>query len=454
MGPRPIAKLVLLVASAALASTVVPLMVAELTPNACPVRESAPDVAALFPEQSPLVHVGKAYAVSQWTRKYKTSCTTCHTSFPRLNYAGEKFMRNGFQDPDDSLPDGDTKGKKEYGNAFIGKLGDYFGARVSLQPVKYQTKVLTENGGLKSKIDVGEVNWIQFFTAGTVAKNVSFFNELEIDDGGAVKHGWFILGVHNLFSDGLVNFQVGKISPVEWTSFSNRLRIFPELKGFADKLKSSSRTVTTGAAAITIEDQVDISSSQYGINYYGYAGPVIWTLGAGNGRNATDLNQEKNFWGSLRVDITSEESKFEGSSLSMFGYRGVDTATTATAQVKNTFYRYQPSLNIRWNNIIDIIGSFHYGTENNMTLTAAKTSDKYWGITGIVSAWLAEKFQVGAQYDTVKQSKGTNLEDDRVALHVSYLPRENINLIATADTDLFKSGTKNHQFYATVRMMW
>ena len=35
-----------------------------------------------------------AYAVAQWSRKYKTSCTTCHTSFPRLNYYGERFMKN------------------------------------------------------------------------------------------------------------------------------------------------------------------------------------------------------------------------------------------------------------------------------------------------------------------------------------------------------------------------
>ncbi len=52
-----------------------------------------------------------AMATSQWARKYGQSCVTCHTDFPRLNYYGERFMRNGYQLPD-APADGNTKGKK------------------------------------------------------------------------------------------------------------------------------------------------------------------------------------------------------------------------------------------------------------------------------------------------------------------------------------------------------
>jgi len=51
-----------------------------------------------------------AWATSAFARKYGLACNTCHTvAFPRLNYYGEKFMRNGFQIPGGQ--DGSTKGK-------------------------------------------------------------------------------------------------------------------------------------------------------------------------------------------------------------------------------------------------------------------------------------------------------------------------------------------------------
>src|SRR5512146_449997 len=41
----------------------------------------------------------RAAAVPAFARKYKTSCTTCHTIFPKLNPFGEQFRRNGFRFP-------------------------------------------------------------------------------------------------------------------------------------------------------------------------------------------------------------------------------------------------------------------------------------------------------------------------------------------------------------------
>jgi len=40
-----------------------------------------------------------ASAVPAFSRKYKTSCVTCHTIFPKLNPFGEQFRRNGFRFP-------------------------------------------------------------------------------------------------------------------------------------------------------------------------------------------------------------------------------------------------------------------------------------------------------------------------------------------------------------------
>lgn len=42
-----------------------------------------------------------AQAIPVFSRKYRTSCITCHAGFPKLNSVGEAFRRNGYQFPQD-----------------------------------------------------------------------------------------------------------------------------------------------------------------------------------------------------------------------------------------------------------------------------------------------------------------------------------------------------------------
>ena len=41
----------------------------------------------------------RAWAIPAFARKYKTSCVTCHTIFPKLTPFGEQFRRNGYRFP-------------------------------------------------------------------------------------------------------------------------------------------------------------------------------------------------------------------------------------------------------------------------------------------------------------------------------------------------------------------
>ena len=56
-----------------------------------------------------LLRPDRADAIPAFSRKYKTSCATCHTAFPKLTAFGEAFRRNGFQFPDG----GDAEATKE-----------------------------------------------------------------------------------------------------------------------------------------------------------------------------------------------------------------------------------------------------------------------------------------------------------------------------------------------------
>src|SRR4029077_3338653 len=43
----------------------------------------------------------RANAIPAFSRKYQTSCTTCHNNFPELNDFGWAFKKNGFKFPKD-----------------------------------------------------------------------------------------------------------------------------------------------------------------------------------------------------------------------------------------------------------------------------------------------------------------------------------------------------------------
>src|SRR5579864_4664461 len=48
-----------------------------------------------------LASVPKTSAIPAFSRKYQTSCTTCHSDYPELNDFGEAFKKNGFKFPKD-----------------------------------------------------------------------------------------------------------------------------------------------------------------------------------------------------------------------------------------------------------------------------------------------------------------------------------------------------------------
>src|SRR5438046_2255413 len=48
-----------------------------------------------------LASVPKTSAIPAFSRKYQTSCTTCHNNYPELNDFGEAFKKNGFKFPKD-----------------------------------------------------------------------------------------------------------------------------------------------------------------------------------------------------------------------------------------------------------------------------------------------------------------------------------------------------------------
>jgi len=62
-------------------------------------RRKIPVLTLLLASACVLAVTEQAHAIPTFSRKYKTSCITCHTVFPKLNDTGEAFRRNGYQFP-------------------------------------------------------------------------------------------------------------------------------------------------------------------------------------------------------------------------------------------------------------------------------------------------------------------------------------------------------------------
>lgn len=389
------------------------------------------------------------WGVSQWSRKYDVECQTCHTGFPRLNDFGEEFMRNGYQMP--GTMDGDETGKKQVGNGlFIDDLDNVFGLRVSLTPVAMSTHGRTLDGEQKTKVDIGHADWLQLFTAGSPFKNTSIFIETEINTATSkAKNSWFRLGFHNLFGpQGFANIRVGQLSPMEWHAISGRLRMIPNVK-----IQSISNVVSSNGAG---EESVPLASSQPGIDFYGYSGPVLYSVGIVNPAKGADPNQFKNYFGSLRLEQGS--GPFEGSSVSLWAMQGTDTKDSKTAQIQNGFWRISPALNIR-SGPVDLIGGFFYGEDDNWTLLSQSPVENIFRGTIVQLGYTFSEQVYGVlQYDLVDSDLAKSIEYQKLTPSIWFFPRSNMRIGATIridlmDTDPVLHPDKIHEAIVTIRAM-
>lgn len=384
----------------------------------------------------------EAEAVSQFSRKYKVDCSTCHSAFPRLNFFGEQFMRNGFQWPGEP-PDGDTEGKEEISeDLVIDQVGNWLGARLNIVPIKFKTNDLTRNGEKQDSFNIGNTDWLQFFVAGSIFKDVAIFIEQEFETDGA-KTSWYHLFFTNILGSSTANLQVGRLSPVDFTSFSDRLRIFQ--KSDVLNIKSS------GGAG---ENSINVRSSRPGLQYYGYTGPFVWFAGADNGKDNSDVDRQKNYWGGARLEVpTTAKSDFEGSSVSFHSYFGTDTASTSTAQIDNDFARYTTAATVRYKENLDLMFVYQFAEDDNYDLTASPVAREYSGFTGIAAYWMNPWYFI-LQYDQVDSDDVASLEVNKISPSVWYFLRNNFKIGIQGRADVSGAQEKKHELIAVIRTMF
>jgi len=149
-----------------------------------------------------LASVPKTSAIPAFSRKYQTSCTTCHNNYPELNDFGEAFKKNGFKFPmDDEVFVKEPPvllGSKAQKEAFPGAV--YPGEIPGYLPVAFRyegnftlnrkqpTGFIAQNG-FTSRTDLFAPNTFTILAVGSFGQNLSFWIDDDISVGAANANG-------------------------------------------------------------------------------------------------------------------------------------------------------------------------------------------------------------------------------------------------------------------------
>lgn len=322
-----------------------------------------------------------ASAIPVFSRKYQTSCITCHTGYPRLNAFGEAFRYNGYQ-----FPDNDEEQVKEEPV----KLGSEAYKRVwpdavwpssmpGSTPISLRGRLAFVIGNEGDSLFYSEFGQpaLQLIAAANMTENIVVFagvHLFEEGEPGSIDRLFVRFG--NLFSKFLpkrmLNLRVGQF--------------IPDLVPFA----SNHRGITNSAYAYnTYAPELGsgfISGHAHGGGPFGIENFQIGTelngiiksrfryvAGMVNGNGtALDNNSFRDFYGRVSYKIgglgfdgrikEGMNSDYESSlTVGLFGYKGVSTENSTDVD----FYRYGMDANLRWGKL-NIVGGFISGSDGLM----------------------------------------------------------------------------------------
>lgn len=413
----------------------------------------------------------QAHAVTSFSRLYKMGCTGCHSTTPRLNYFGEKLMLRGNELDRMSVSDlprrhaevdagtsctschndgskGDEVGATEISPALaLHKVSNLLSFRVKLTALSVETKKLTEGGKKKTRVTAGKGDWIQFWVAGPIAKNISVRAEAELTDGKSVGLHNYAVAFSNLFGspEGVLNLRVGGFTHGEWLSISDQKRAFSP---HFDILEFKS-------AKGTGEDTYKVAGAEPALELYGYNGPLVYQVGGSNGKSATDVNSDLNYWGTAKLYLATAGA-FAGSSISASYVTGTDSKNSALATIqKDDFRRYIVSGGLR-RGPLDLAGSYVRGKDDNWNLATGLENEFEGGFAQLLYT-ATDKFTPGAIYQRIS-SDDPAFEKTHVLVGTNCYLRQNLFVSTYYDRDLRPTGPsypdQQHAFVVQFRGMF
>lgn len=411
------------------------------------------------------------WAVTSFSRMYNMGCTACHSTMPRLNYFGEKLMLRGNELDRMSVSDlpkqhaevpegvsctschndgnkGDEVGAKRISpGLFLHKVSNLLSFRAKFTALSVETNKLTEGGEKKTRVTAGKGDWIQFWVAGPIAKNITIRVEAELAEGKSVGLHNYAVAFSNLLGtpDGILNLRVGGFTHGEWLSISDQKRAFSP--HFDIYEFSSAR----GAG----EDTFKVAGAEPAIEVYGYKGQLVYQVGVSNGKSVADVNSDMNYWGTVKLYVATA-GEFAGSSVSASYVTGTDSKSSALTTIqKDDFRRYIVSSGLR-RGPLDLAGSYVWGADDNWDLATGLDNEFKGGFAQILYT-ATDKLTPGLIYQRIS-SDDPKFEKHHLLMGLNYYLRQNLFLSTYYDHDLRSTSPsypdRQHAFVIQFRGMF
>lgn len=392
-----------------------------------------------------LFFASRTSAIPAFSRRYETSCTTCHVLPPKLNAFGVAFKNNGYRMPGDDekfvkqpdVPMGSPGWKK------VWPKGVWPGAISDRIPLSGALELTTDVAPKEPvKVDFAFPEEFEIMAAGTLGSSFSYLGELAFEFADGETEVAFERGHLNiqLTPSHLVNLRLGRFETgaTPFSRFSHRLTA-------EDFIVSNFRAVPGGFRFRSRQQGFELWGAKNGPG----GGGLQYSLGLVNGSGAaSDDNSQKDFYGSASYKIKgfgvlgpvkpldtlkATENYIDNSvEIGVFGYDG---RTGATPLEEVRFNRVGFKVNT-YINRLNLFGAYVRGRELVLA-NQRHLSTNSWFVEGdtVLLPWV-----VGIlRYD---QAVGDSefLHVKRVVPGVALMLRANIVLVAEAPIYL---GDKN-----------
>jgi plastocyanin len=299
-----------------------------------------------------------AEAIPAFARKYRTSCQTCHTAYPKLNPFGQAYRLRGYRMPDETedmiketpVPLGAPGYKKLWPDAvWPGDIPGTVPLSLSTDFTSVTTRTTGEDGAKETiKNDFVFPEEVALLSGGTLGETISFFGEVifvqEVADG-AVESGVEVehaqIHFNGPFGWGTAfNLKIGRMIPElgQWSGHGAVLVTgdTPAVIGMFNPIGPGGGAEVGGehhGGGIALPHSVD-GLEAYGIVKHRFTYSAGLSNGIGPGSDSFDGNNAKDVFG--RIAFKAGGLPFDGEGyvpsdknwrersleLGVFAYRG------------------------------------------------------------------------------------------------------------------------------------
>jgi hypothetical protein len=395
-----------------------------------------------------------AQAIPSFARKYGTSCTTCHSVYPKLTPFGEAFRRNSFRFPgidsdyvkQETIPltPKEAGSDDQYGISAIPPLSFGFNGSAVVHPDKNSTGGRNDQGAVFLTRDL--VAEGHLFAGGSFSELITYFGEVTFASDGSTSIEHAQVYVSDLIGPKhAVNLRAGR-------GFSTLTSFGPHSSYLSDQIMPSSGVTalngSLGGATWNVFDKFN------GFEVNGVvAGRIDYSVGL-NAGSSVDTRSSENFYGHLGYKLGGMRLDGEGDSkvkdamrpweeravtVDVFAYRSVNSTSFANPDTTVTEpVLWLDSATVVGGNLraqldsLELNGGAYLESHNHAAVdgTGAKLWAGYGELSYLVQPYLVPAVRV--EYNSLAPDGVASVHNVRVLVGLASAVRPNIKLTLVA----------------------